>query len=46
MINNVKDIVVFQDLKVFNDFDNSYMFSCSRNAQVTFVEKPQLKKNY
>ena len=23
--------------------NNSYMFSCSRNSQVTFEEKPQLK---
>ena len=30
-------------LKVFNS-DNSYMFSCSRNAQVNFLEKPQSKK--
>ena len=25
------------------DSNNSYMFSCNRNAQVTFVENPQLK---
>ena len=23
--------------------DNSYMFSCNRNAEVTFIEKPELK---
>jgi len=34
----MEDIVVFLGLKVFN----SYMFSCSRNAQVTHVEKLQL----
>ena len=28
----------FSVFKVFNS-DNSYMFSCSRNASVTFVEK-------
>ena len=35
---NVEDTVVFQGLKVFNS-DNSCMFSCSRNVQITFVEK-------
>ena len=30
------------DFKVFN-FDNFCMFSCSRNAQVFFVEKTQYK---
>ena len=42
LINNVEDIVAFIDFYVFN-FDYSYMFSCSRNVQVPFVEKPQLK---
>ena len=36
-INNVEDIVVFLGLKVIN----SFMFSCSNNAQITSVEKPQ-----
>ena len=38
----MEDIVVFQGLKAFNS-ENSFMFSCSGNAQATFVEKPQLK---
>ena len=42
LINNVEDIVAFLDINVFN-FDYSYMFSWSRNVQVPFVEKPQLK---
>ena len=42
LLNDVEDIVVFLGLKVLYS-DNSYMFSCSRNAQVTFVENPQLK---
>ena len=37
-MNNVEDIVVFIGLKVFNS-DNSVNFSCSLNAQRTFVEK-------
>ena len=41
-INNVEDNVVFLCLTVLNS-DNLYMFSCSLNAQVSFVEKPQLK---
>ena len=32
----------FLVLKVL-DSNNYYMFSCSRNAQVTFAEKPQMK---
>ena len=44
LINNVEDIVVSQGLKMFIS-DDSNMFSCSRNAQVTFVEKPELKIN-
>ena len=35
IINNVED--VFLDFKVFNS-DNSYFFSCNRNAQFTFAE--------
>ena len=42
MIKNVEDIVVSRSLKVFNS-NNANMFSCSRNAQVTFVENPKLK---
>ena len=42
MIPDVQGIVVFLGIKVFN-FYNSYMFPCFRNAQVTLVEKPQLK---
>ena len=34
LINNVEDLKVF----ISDDF---YMFSCCRNAQLTFVEKPQ-----
>ena len=40
MTNNVEDIVVFTGLKVLFRSDNSSMFSNSRNAQFTFVEKP------
>ena len=43
LINNVEDIVVFLGLKVnLTVTDNSYIFSCSRNAHVTFAEKLQL----
>ena len=42
LINNAEDIVVFLGLKVFHS-KNSSMFSCSKKAQVTFVEKSQLK---
>ena len=35
LINNVEDVVVFLDF----DSDIPIMFSCSRNAKVTFVEK-------
>jgi len=38
----VEVIVVSQLTEVFN-FDNFYKFSCGRYAQVTFVEKTQLK---
>ena len=38
LIKTVKNIVTFLGLKVFN-----YVFSCSRNAQVIFVIKLQLK---
>ena len=34
----------FEVFKLFNS-DHFYIFSCRRNAQVTFVEKPQLKIN-
>ena len=43
MINNGDEIVVFLGLKLFNS-DNS-CFSCSGNAQVTFMEKPLFKKS-
>ena len=39
LTNNVKDFVVVLGLKVLN----SYMFSCSGNAKITSVEKPQLE---
>ena len=32
----------FSRLKVFNS-DNTYIISCSKIAQVTYEEKPQLK---
>ena len=35
MINNVEEIVVLLDLKVFYS-DNSKMLSCSKNTQVAF----------
>jgi len=38
----LEDIVVLLNLKVSNSV-NSYMFSCSRNAQVIIAEKSQLK---
>ena len=41
-INNMENIVVFLDLKVLNS-DNFYLFSCNRNTQFTFIEKPKLK---
>jgi len=34
--------IVFLGLEVFVS-DNSYVFYCSRNARVTFIENPQLK---
>ena len=40
LINIDEDTVVFPGLKVFV-FKYSYMFSCSRNAQVTFVKNVQ-----
>ena len=44
LINNVEDIVVSLDLEVLiSDYSN--MFSCCRNAQVTYVEKTQIKIN-
>ena len=42
IINNVEHIIVFIGFKVF-DSDDFYMYFCSRNAQVIFVEKPLLK---
>ena len=43
LIHNVENIVVFLDLKVFIS-DNSYMFSCGRNARNFFCrETAQLK---
>ena len=41
LINNVKEMVVFLTLKLFNSGDSSYMFSCSRN-QVIFVRNQKL----
>ena len=35
-------IVVFLGLEVFH-FDKFFMFSCGRNAHVTFLAKPQLR---
>ena len=43
LIKNVEDIVVFLGITVFNS-DHSYKFSCSRNAQVTFVKNNQFSK--
>ena len=40
---NVEDIVGFLGLKVLKS-NNSYMFSWSRNAPVTFVGNPQFIK--
>ena len=39
LIKYKEDIVVFLDFKVFKS-DNS----CSKNAKVTFIEEPKLKK--
>ena len=39
VINILEDIVVFLGLKLF-DYDNSYVFSCSRNKHV-LSKKPQ-----
>ena len=44
LINSVENNVDFLDLTEFNS-DNSYKFSCRRNAQVTFVEKPHCKSS-
>ena len=38
LISNIKDIVIFLGLNVVTS-DNSYLFSNSKNEQVTFVEK-------
>ena len=43
LLNNKEDIVFFLCLKVFNS-DYSCLFSCSRNVEITFTGKPQLKK--
>ena len=43
LIKNVENTVVFLGFTVKSG--NSSLFSCSRNAQVTFVVKPQLKNN-
>ena len=40
LTSNVKDIVIFLGLNAVTS-DNSYLFSNSKNAQVTFVEKRQ-----
>ena len=42
LTDNMEDIVVVLGLKVF-DSNKSYRISSSRNAQVTFVEKPHLR---
>ena len=42
IIYNVEDIDVFLEFKVFNS-ENSQRFSSRKNAQVIFVENPQLK---
>ena len=39
LIRSMEDIFVSRGIKVFIS-DSSHMFLCSRNAQVTFVEKP------
>ena len=48
VVNNLYLAIIVEDtffevFKLFNS-DHFYIFSCRRNAQVTFVEKPQLKK--
>ena len=42
LINIIEDIVVFSDFRVFHTGD-SYIFPCSRNAQLAFIEKIQSK---
>ena len=42
LINNMEDIFVTWHLKEFT-YDNSNIFSCSRNALVALVEEPPLK---
>ena len=44
LIKHVEDIVIFLGLQMFNS-DYFCMFSCSRNAQVNFKEKPHLKND-
>ena len=41
-MNNVEDIVICQGLKVFKSVF-TILFPCSRNEQVTFAAKQQLK---
>ena len=43
LINNVKGIEVFLGRKGFHH-DNSFMLTCSRNAQVTFAENSKILK--
>ena len=37
-----------EDIDVFHVFnsDNIYLFSCSRNSQITFAENLQIKKQF
>ena len=42
LIHFAEDIFIFLGLKVIHS-DISCMFSCSRNAQVPFVEKPKIE---
>ena len=42
LISNVEEMVGFLCLKLLNS-NNSYVLSSTRNRQVSFVEKPQLK---
>ena len=44
LINNVEIFDVFLGSTV-SDSNNSYMFFCRKNAQATFIGKPQLKIN-
>ena len=42
LIKNVEDTVVFLCFKMFNS-DNFYLFCCSKNTQVGYVENSDLK---